>query len=91
MLETSSPDIILVDLMLPHMSGLEFLEQAKKLLPRAEIAIMTGHASIETAVQAMRMGAYDYIEKPFRYRAVEATAPAHGRKSAPGGGEPVPA
>ncbi|MGH9564826.1 MAG: sigma-54-dependent transcriptional regulator, partial [Candidatus Angelobacter sp.] len=38
----------------------------KQLLPRTEIAIMTGHASIETAVQAMRLGAYDYITKPFR-------------------------
>jgi len=65
-LDTSNPDIILVDLMLPNMSGLEFLEQVKKQLPRVEVAIMTGHASIETAVQAMRMGAYDYIEKPFR-------------------------
>jgi DNA-binding NtrC family response regulator len=38
----------------------------KQLLPRTEIAIMTGHASIETAVQAMKLGAYDYITKPFR-------------------------
>src|SRR6202044_1644995 len=48
-----------------HMSGLEFLEKVKKLLPRAEVALMTGHGSIETAVQAMRLGAYDYITKPF--------------------------
>jgi len=65
-LETGSPDIILTDLRLPEMSGLEFLEKAKQQLPRAEVAMMTGHASIESAVQAMRMGAYDYLEKPFR-------------------------
>jgi DNA-binding NtrC family response regulator len=47
------------------MSGLEFLEQVKRLLPRTEVAVMTGHGSIETAVQAMRLGAYDYITKPF--------------------------
>jgi DNA-binding NtrC family response regulator len=65
-LEADSPDIVLADLMMPNMTGLEFLPRAKELLPRCEIAIMTGHASIETAVQAMRLGAYDYITKPFR-------------------------
>ncbi len=65
-LETESPDIILADLMMPNMSGLEFLPRVKELLPRTEIAIMTGHGSIETAVQAMKLGAYDYITKPFR-------------------------
>ena len=65
-LETDSPDIILADLMMPNMTGLEFLPRVKQILPRAEIAIMTGHGSIETAVQAMRLGAYDYITKPFR-------------------------
>jgi two-component system, NtrC family, response regulator AtoC len=47
------------------MSGLEFLEKVKKFLPRTEVALMTGHGSIETAVQAMKLGAYDYITKPF--------------------------
>jgi two-component system response regulator AtoC len=65
-LETDAPDIVLADLMMPNMSGLEFLPRVKQLLPRCEVAIMTGHASIETAVQAMRSGAYDYITKPFR-------------------------
>src|SRR6476661_1595276 len=65
-LENDSPDIILADLMMPNMSGLEFLPRVKQLLPRTEVAIMTGHASIETAVQAMKLGAYDYITKPFR-------------------------
>ncbi len=65
-LESASPDIILADLMMPNMTGLEFLPRVKELLPRTEVAIMTGHASIETAVQAMKLGAYDYITKPFR-------------------------
>jgi two-component system, NtrC family, response regulator AtoC len=65
-LETDAPDIVIADLMMPNMSGLEFLPRVKELLPRCEIAIMTGHGSIETAVQAMRLGAHDYITKPFR-------------------------
>jgi len=65
-LEEESPDIVLTDLMMPNMNGLEFLPRVKQLLPRCEIAIMTGHGSIETAVQAMRLGACDYITKPFR-------------------------
>ena len=65
-LETDAPDIVLADLMMPNMTGLEFLPRVKELFPRCEIAIMTGHGSIETAVQAMRLGAYDYITKPFR-------------------------
>jgi two-component system, NtrC family, response regulator AtoC len=52
-------------MVMPRMSGLDFLEKVKKLLPRTEIALMTGHGSIETAVQAMKLGAYDYITKPF--------------------------
>ncbi|HEU5401642.1 MAG TPA: sigma-54 dependent transcriptional regulator, partial [Terriglobales bacterium] len=66
LLETSAPDIILVDLRMAEMSGLEFLAAVKKMLPRTEVAIMTGYGSIESAVQAMKLGAYDYITKPFR-------------------------
>ena len=52
-------------MVMPNMSGLTFLEQVKKRLPRTEVAVMTGHGSVETAVQAMKLGAYDYISKPF--------------------------
>jgi two-component system response regulator AtoC len=65
-LETQPADIVLTDLKLPSMSGLELLQEIKKVLPRTEVAIMTGHGSIGSAVQAMKLGAYDYIEKPFR-------------------------
>jgi two-component system, NtrC family, response regulator AtoC len=65
-IEQESPDLILTDLKLPTQSGVELLRQAKATLPRAEVAIMTGHGSIESAVDAMKLGAYDYIEKPFR-------------------------
>jgi two-component system response regulator AtoC len=57
--------MVLTDMVMPNMSGIEFLERVKKLLPRTEVAVMTGHGSVETAVQAMKLGAYDYIGKPF--------------------------
>ena len=65
LLEEQRVHMILSDMVMPHMSGLEFLERVKKLVPRTEVALMTGHGSIETAVQAMKLGAYDYITKPF--------------------------
>jgi two-component system, NtrC family, response regulator AtoC len=65
-LESEGPDLVLTDMKLPSQSGVELLRQVKALIPRTEVAIMTGHGSIESAVDAMKLGAYDYIEKPFR-------------------------
>jgi two-component system response regulator AtoC len=65
-LDTTPPDIVVTDLKLPSLSGTDLLRKIREQLPRAETAIMTGHGSIESAVEAMRQGAYDYIEKPFR-------------------------
>jgi two-component system, NtrC family, response regulator AtoC len=65
-LDADTPDLVLTDLKLPSQSGVELLRQIKALLPRTEVAIMTGHGSIESAVDSMKLGAYDYIEKPFR-------------------------
>jgi DNA-binding NtrC family response regulator len=65
-LESMPPDIVVTDLKLPSLSGADLLRKVKEQLPRTEVAIMTGHGSIESAVEAMRLGAYDYIEKPFR-------------------------
>jgi len=65
LLEEQPVHMVLTDMVMPRMSGLEFLEQAKRSYPRLEIAVMTGHGSVETAVQAMKLGAYDYIAKPF--------------------------
>jgi two-component system, NtrC family, response regulator AtoC len=65
-LESDTPDLVLTDLKLPTQTGVALLKQVKAVLPRTEVAIMTGHGSIESAVDAMKLGAYDYIEKPFR-------------------------
>jgi DNA-binding NtrC family response regulator len=65
-LEAQSPDVVVADLKLPQMDGVELLRRIKQFLPGTEVAIMTGHGTVESAVDAMKLGAYDYIEKPFR-------------------------
>jgi len=59
-------DIVITDLMMPGIGGLEVLRQAKLTNPHVVVIIITGHASLETAVEAVREGAYDYIKKPFK-------------------------
>src|SRR5262249_42920621 len=58
-------DVALLDLHLPGMSGLELLEQLKARQPEVEALMLTAHASVETAILAMKRGAYDYLTKPF--------------------------
>lgn len=65
-LERQAADLVIADLKLPQMSGVNLLREIKRILPGVEVAIMTGHGTIESAVDAMKVGAYDYIEKPFR-------------------------
>jgi len=57
--------ILLVDLKMPGMNGLQVLETVKKIQPDVAVVIMTAYATVETAVEAMKMGAYDYLVKPF--------------------------
>ncbi len=65
MLESGNYDIILADIKMPGMDGLEMHRRIKLLNPEAIVIIMTAFASVETAVQALKDGAYDYITKPF--------------------------
>lgn len=58
-------DIIITDLKMPGMDGLEFLKKIKQINPEIYVLLMTAHASIQTAVEAMKLGAYDYLAKPF--------------------------
>ena len=71
-LEKSTFDAAILDLRMPGMSGIEVLEHLKKVAPDVEAVVMTGHASMETAVQAMRLGAFDYITKPCKLAEIEA-------------------
>jgi DNA-binding NtrC family response regulator len=64
-LQESTCDILLVDIKMPGMDGLELQRKVKQIAPEAVIIIMTAYASVDTAVQALKEGAYDYITKPF--------------------------
>jgi len=61
------PDLILTDLMMPEMDGIEFLSQVRKVSSRLPVIMMTAFGSIETAVEALKKGASDYITKPFNF------------------------
>jgi two-component system response regulator HydG len=63
-------DILLVDIKMPGMDGLELQRKARELAPDATVIIMTAYASVETAVEALKDGAYDYVVKPFDPEAV---------------------
>ncbi|OPX37332.1 MAG: Fis family transcriptional regulator [Desulfobacteraceae bacterium 4484_190.2] len=65
MAQENSWDVILLDLKMPGMDGLETLKRLKKIMPEAEVIMMTAFATIDTAVQAMKEGAFDYLVKPF--------------------------
>ena len=64
-LENGSADVILLDLKLPGARGLEALHTIRKTSPEALVIVVTGYGTIQSAVQAMRDGAYDYVTKPF--------------------------
>jgi two-component system nitrogen regulation response regulator GlnG len=64
-IETGPFDLILLDVRMPGMDGLTLLKRTRELRPDAQIVIMTAHGTMETAIQAMQQGAYDYLAKPF--------------------------
>lgn len=58
-------DLLITDLKMPRMTGIELLSESKKLRPEMPVIVMTAFATVQTAVEAMKLGAYDYIQKPF--------------------------
>src|SRR5262245_13536964 len=69
--ESRSFDVALLDLNLPDGTGIQILEKLRTRQPEMEGILLTGHGSIETAIQAMRLGAYDYLTKPFHLPELE--------------------
>ncbi len=59
------PKVILLDIKMPDLDGIETLKRLKTIAPDSTIIMMSGHADQETALKAMKMGAHDFIEKPF--------------------------
>jgi two-component system response regulator HydG len=59
-------EVVLTDLMMPGVSGIELMRALRKLAPDTEVVMMTAYGTVETAVQAMREGAYDFVEKPLK-------------------------
>lgn len=57
-------DVILLDVKMPGMSGIEALAELKKINPEVEVIILTGHASVDVAVEIMKLGGYEYLLKP---------------------------
>ncbi|MBW1766659.1 MAG: response regulator [Deltaproteobacteria bacterium] len=64
-------DLVITDLMMPGAGGLEVLKETRKIYPDTLVILITGFASLETAVQAIREGAYDYITKPFKLEEIK--------------------
>lgn len=62
--EKESFDAIIVDLMMPEMDGIEALKLLKKKKPETQVILLTGHATLEKGIEAMKLGAVDFLEKP---------------------------
>jgi DNA-binding NtrC family response regulator len=63
-LEREPVDVVVLDVKMPGMDGIEALRQIKKRHPLVEVIMLTGHASVEVAIQGMEIGAFDYLMKP---------------------------
>jgi len=63
-LEAASPDLVLLDIWMPGIDGIDTLKEIKKSFPATQVIMITGHGTFETAVNATKIGAFDFIEKP---------------------------
>src|SRR6185503_11705355 len=63
-------DVVLTDLRLPGLGGLELVRQLHNTMPRLPVVLMTAHGTVETAIEATKLGAYDYLQKPFEMPAL---------------------
>src|SRR5947199_1961752 len=70
-LEKGSFDVALLDIKMPGLTGIEVLAKVRQASPETQVIIMTGHATVDTAVQALRLGAFDYLTKPCKWAELE--------------------
>jgi len=63
-LGSESPDVVVLDVKMPGMDGIETLREIKRRKPLVEVVMLTGHANVEVVIQGMEMGAFDYLMKP---------------------------
>jgi DNA-binding NtrC family response regulator len=71
-LEESNVDVLLTDINMPRMDGMELLRRVHERPNPPEVIMLTGHATVETAIEAMKLGAYDYLTKPYRLNELDA-------------------
>ncbi|RJP46361.1 MAG: response regulator [Desulfobacteraceae bacterium] len=64
MIKENDFDVVLLDVLMPGMDGIAVLKEIKKLKPLTEVIMLTGNASVETGIEGMRLGAFDYLLKP---------------------------
>src|SRR3954465_498085 len=70
-LEKGTFDVALLDIRMPGLTGIEVLGQIRQISPETQVIILTGHATVDTAVQALRLGAFDYLTKPCKWAELE--------------------
>ncbi len=75
-------DIVVLDVKMPGMDGIKTLQEIRRLHPLVEVIMLTGHATIESAIHGMKMGAYDYLMKPCDMDTLIATIAEAGAKKA---------
>jgi len=63
-LEKEDVDVVVLDIKMPGMDGIETLKEIRRLHPLVEVILLTGHGSVDTAVEGMKLGAFDYLNKP---------------------------
>ncbi len=72
-LDASQPDLMIVDLLIGDMNGLDIIRYSEEHYPKTQVIMVTGNGSVETAVEAMRLGAFDYLTKPFELADLQRT------------------
>ena len=75
-IKRNDPDLVIMDIKMPKMNGLEALSQIKKLKPKIRVMMITGYESDDVAAQAMRLGADDYVTKPFDRQKIQSKVQA---------------